>query len=120
MNWGSINPQPLPGAVRLWMWSVFAGGGDFICTYRYRQPLYGTEQYHYGIVGTDGTTVTPGGREYEQFMKEIRQLRGQVAAREVKPADYLACRTAILFNHENSWSIERQKQKSYMEYIRAY
>ena len=43
-------------------------------------------------------------------MKEIRQLRGQVAAREVKPADYLACRTAILFNHENSWSIERQKQ----------
>ena len=110
VNWGSINPQPLPGAVRLWMWSVFAGGGDFICTYRYRQPLYGTEQYHYGIVGTDGTTVTPGGREYEQFMKEIRQLRGQVAAREVKPADYLARRTAILFNHENSWSIERQKQ----------
>ena len=43
-------------------------------------------------------------------MKEIRQLRGQVAAREVKPADYLARRTAILFNHENSWSIERQKQ----------
>lgn len=96
VNWGSINPQPLPGAIRLWMWSVFAGGGDFICTYRYRQPLYGTEQYHYGIVGTDGTTVTPGGREYEQFMKEIRQLRGQVAAREVKPADYLVRRTAIL------------------------
>ena len=22
VNWGSINPQPLPGAVRLWMWSV--------------------------------------------------------------------------------------------------
>lgn len=59
VNWGSINPQPLPGAVRLWMWSVFAGGSDFICTYRYRQPLYGTEQYHYGIVGTDGVTVTP-------------------------------------------------------------
>ena len=24
VNWGSINPQPLPGAVRLWMWSVFS------------------------------------------------------------------------------------------------
>ena len=44
VNWGTINPQPLPGAVRLWLWSVFAGGSDFICTYRYRQPLYGTEQ----------------------------------------------------------------------------
>lgn len=110
VNWGSINPQPLPGAVRLWLWSVFAGGSDFICTYRYRQPLYGTEQYHYGIVGTDGVTVTPGGREYEQFMKEIKQLRGKCAKREAKPADYTARRTAILFNHENSWSMERQKQ----------
>ena len=34
VNWGSINPQPLPGAVRLWLWSVFAGGSDFVCTYR--------------------------------------------------------------------------------------
>ena len=110
VNWGSINPQPLPGAVRLWMWSVFAGGSDFICTYRYRQPLYGTEQYHYGIVGTDGVTVTPGGREYETFIKEIRELRKHSSSRETKPADYLARRTAILFNHENSWSIERQKQ----------
>lgn len=88
VNWGSINPQPLPGAVRLWMWSVFAGGSDFICTYRYRQPLYGTEQYHYGIVGTDGVTVTPGGREYETFIKEIRELRKHYAPRETKPADY--------------------------------
>lgn len=112
VNWGSINPQPLPGAVRLWLWSVFAGGSDFVCTYRYRQPLYGTEQYHYGIVGTDGVTVTPGGREYEQFMKEIRQLRGKVPAKEVKPADYLARRAAILYHPENSWSIEQQKQNA--------
>lgn len=110
VNWGSINPQPLPGAVRLWLWSVFAGGSDFICTYRFRQPLYGTEQYHYGIVGTDGVTVTPGGREFATFMEEIRALRSLSAPREHKPTDYKARRTAILFNHENSWSIERQKQ----------
>ena len=110
VNWGGINPQPLPGAVRLWLWSVFAGGSDFICTYRYRQPLYGMEQYHYGIVGTDGVTVTPGGREYEQFIKEIGMLRKKAQSREVKPKDYLARKTAILFNHENSWNIEKQKQ----------
>lgn len=110
VNWGSINPQPLPGAVRLWMWSVFAGGGDFICTYRYRQPLYGTEQYHYGIVGTDGVTITPGGREYQQFIEEIKQLRKVYSPREHKPEDYKTRKTAILFNHENAWSIDRQKQ----------
>ena len=112
VNWGSINPQPLPGAVRLWLWSVFAGGSDFICTYRYRQPLYGTEQYHYGIVGTDGVTVTPGGREYEQFMKEIRSLRKDYRPKEDKPETYLKRKTAILWNSENYWSIDRQKQNA--------
>lgn len=110
VNWGSINPQPYPGAVRLWLWSVFAGGSDFICTYRFRQPLYGTEQYHYGIVGTDGVTVTPGGHEYEQFMREIRGLRSVAREREAKPADYVKRTTAILWNPENYWSIDRQKQ----------
>lgn len=112
VNWGSINPQPLPGAVCLWLWSVFAGGSDFICTYRYRQPLYGTEQYHYGIVGTDGVTVTPGGREYEQFMKEIRSLRKDYRPKEDKPETYLKRKTAILWNPENYWSIDRQKQNA--------
>lgn len=110
VNWGSINPQPYPGAVRLWLWSVFAGGSDFICTYRFRQPLYGTEQYHYGIVGTDGVTVTLGGHEYEQFMREIRGLRPVAREREAKPADYVKRTTAILWNPENYWSIDRQKQ----------
>ena len=71
---------------------------------------YGMEQYHYGIVGTDGVTVTPGGREYEQFIKEIGMLRKKAHSRETKPEDYLARKTAILFNHENSWNIEKQKQ----------
>lgn len=110
VNWGTINPQPLPGAVRLWLWSVFAGGSDFVCTYRYRQPLYGTEQYHYGIVGTDGVTVTPGGEEYAKFIEEIRLLRGKADSKDVKPESYLKRRTAILWNPENYWSIDRQKQ----------
>jgi beta-galactosidase len=110
VNWGSINPQPLPGAVRLWLWSVFAGGSDFVCTYRYRQPLYGTEQYHYGIVGTDGVTVTPGGREYQEFINEVKLLRKEFSPRAKEPKDYVDRTTAILFNHENAWSIDRQKQ----------
>lgn len=112
VNWGSINPQPLPGAVRLWLWSVFAGGSDFVCTYRYRQPLYGFEQYHYGIVGTDGVTVTPGGREYSQFIQEIATLRKHYAPRNQRPAEVEKRRTAILFNHENCWSMDQQKQNA--------
>lgn len=112
VNWGRVNPQPYPGAVRLWLWSVYAGGSDFTCTYRFRQPLFGTEQYHYGIVGPDGVTVTSGGLEYQQFIKEIKELRKSHAPKESKPKDYTARKTAILFNFENSWSIDRQKQNA--------
>ncbi|PTN08213.1 beta-galactosidase [Mangrovibacterium marinum] len=109
VNWGSINSQPLPGAVRLWLWHVFAGGSKFTCTYRFRAPIYGYEQYHYGIVGTDGVTPTPGGREYQQFIAEIKQLRS-VPHSDKLPADYLKRKTAILYNPDNTVAINQSKQ----------
>ena len=51
VNWAAINPQPEPGAVRMWLWHAFGGGLSFPCTYRYRQPLYGSELYHAGSSG---------------------------------------------------------------------
>lgn len=110
VNWGTINSQPLPGAVRLWLWHVFAGGSKFACTYRYRQPIYGTELYHYGIVGSDGVTPTPGGLEYSAFIKEIASLRKEYKADAKNPEAYERRRTAILYNHENTWEMERNKQ----------
>lgn len=110
VNWGQINSQPLPGAVRLWLWHVFAGGSKFACTYRYRQPIYGTELYHYGIVGPDGVTPTSGGLEYSEFIKEIKQLRKEYKTGAKNPESYEKRRTAILFNHENSWEMEQNKQ----------
>jgi beta-galactosidase len=112
VNWGQINPQPLPGAVRLWLWHVFAGGSRFICTYRYRQPVYGTELYHYGVVGPDGVTPTPGGLEYAQFIEDINNLRNKQIKATKNPEAYEKSRTAILYNHENAWEIERNKQTS--------
>lgn len=110
VNWGAVNSQPLPGAVRLWLWHVFAGGGKLACTYRYRAPLYGYEQYHYGIVGYDGITPTPGGLEYQQFMKEVKLLRQEAVPLAKLPESYGRRKTAILFNVENIWGMERNKQ----------
>jgi len=110
VNWGSINPQPLPGAVRLWLWHVFAGGSKFTCTYRFRAPLYGYEQFHYGIVGTDGVTPTVGGVEFTQFIKEINLLRKKHNTKTTLPKPYLERRTAILFNADNVMGIDLNKQ----------
>ena len=110
VNWGSINPQPLPGAIRLYLWHVFAGGSKFTCTYRYRAPLYGYEAYHYGIVGTDGVTPTPGGLEFEQFMKEIGKLRGNYNASAQLPKAYQQRKSGILFNADNVQQVNLNKQ----------
>lgn len=109
VNWGSINSQPLPGAVHLWLWHVFAGGSKFTCTYRFRAPIYGYEQYHYGIMGTDGVTPTPGGLEYQQFIKEMKLLREKHSSADV-PADYLKRKTAILYDPDNTVAINQNKQ----------
>lgn len=110
VNWGSINPQPLPGSIRMWLWHVFAGGSKFTCTYRFRAPLYGYEQFHYGIVGTDGVTPTVGGVEFAQFIKEIDVLRKKYDAKTVLPDYYLKRKTGILFNADNVMGIELNKQ----------
>ncbi|MFA9191019.1 beta-galactosidase [Flavobacterium sp. FZUC8N2.13] len=110
VNWGSINPQPLPGAMRLWLWHVFAGGSKFTCTYRYRAPLYGYEQFHYGIVGPDGVTPTTGGLEFSQFIKDVNTLRKKQNSKAQLPKEYLQRKTGILFNTDNVMGIELNKQ----------
>jgi beta-galactosidase len=110
VNWGRINPQPLPGAMRMWLWHVFAGGSKFTCTYRYRAPLYGYEQYHYGIVGTDGVTPTPGGLEFSQFIQEINLLRKKYDAKAQLPKPYMQRKTGILINTDNVQGINLNKQ----------
>ena len=59
VNWGSTNPQPMPGAIRMWLWHVFAGGSKFTCSYRFRAPLYGYEAYHYGMLALTGSLPLP-------------------------------------------------------------
>lgn len=56
VNWGGYNPLLLPGTVRLWFYQSFAAGGKLACSYRFRQILYSSEQYHSRIIQTDGVT----------------------------------------------------------------
>ena len=110
VNWGSYSPQPCPGAVRMWLWNAFAGGLDFICSYRFRQPAYGGEQFHYGMVGTDGVTPLNGGKQYSQFMSEIRELRKQYKPNAAMPKEYAARKTAMVYNMDNVWETTLQPQ----------
>ncbi|MDZ7319866.1 MAG: beta-galactosidase [candidate division KSB1 bacterium] len=109
INWGKYNAQPLPGAVRMWLWHSFALGDRFICTYRYRQPLFGSEQTHKGIMELDGMTLSRGGNEFVQTIAEIHDI-ARFARREAPwPVDLKSRKTAFLWKQDNLWEQEASK-----------
>ena len=100
---GQCEPPTLPGAVRFWLWHVFAGGSKFTCTYRFRAPIYGYEQVPCGIVGPDGVTPTPGGLEFSKFIDDIKMLRKNYDPGSRLPADYVKRKQASCSIRTMSW-----------------
>jgi beta-galactosidase len=109
VNWGRWNTQPLPGAVRMWIWHGFALGERFICTYRFRQPLSGAEQFHKAIMEPDGVTLSPGGTEYVQAIREISRLPALSPEQMKTPREQASRATAFLWKHDNLMSLETVK-----------
>jgi beta-galactosidase len=106
INWGAYNSIPYPGAVRMWVWHAFGMGEKFVCTYRYRQPLAGGEQYHHGIMEPDGITVARGGKEFVQALKEINTLK----KKNPKANPALESRTtAFLWKQANLMDLQNNK-----------
>lgn len=110
VNWGVFNPQTHPGAVRLWVYHIFAGGNRLVCNYRFRQPLKGSEQYHYGMLQTDGVSISSTGEEFVAFMKEMKILRKAFDEKASMPEAYAKKKTALLINTDNQWEMDFQPQ----------
>jgi beta-galactosidase len=110
INWGSVNPQPLPGTINMWILQAFGGSCTFLCTYRYRHPLWSSEMYHEGIVGTDGLTLSQGGKEFVQAIKEMKILRTAYDSSDIMPELLEKRRTALLWSHDVMWDLDIQKQ----------
>jgi beta-galactosidase len=106
INWGRFNAMPMPGAVRMWVWHAFGMGERFVCTYRFRQPLFGMEQFHHGIMQTDGVSVSHGGKDFVRAVAEINRLEEKLdPAAENEFVN--RSRTALLWSNRNMLDIER-------------
>ena len=126
VNWGVVNPWPQPGAIHMWILRAFGAGARLVCTYRYRQPLVGNEQYHKGLVETDGVTPSPGGLEYSQATQDVIKLRARYKPDAKEPPAYARRRTAFLIDFDSRWYIDIHKQTTrwdtvghWMKYYRA-
>ncbi|MFT3844149.1 MAG: beta-galactosidase [Lacibacter sp.] len=117
VNWGVFNPQPLPGAVRMWIWHAFAGGNKFVCNYRFDRPVTGGEQYHYAILNADKKTVSTSGIEYAKVIEEIKQIRKFYDASAVAPQYYQRRKAAVLYSVDNRWEMDNQPQTNQWNYL---
>ena len=114
--WGDYNPRIYPGARRLLLYHVFAGGNSFVCSYRFRQATFNYEQNIIGMVGTDGVTPSDGGREYMEFIKEMKILRDRKPKVQEKPEIYSKRHSAVLWSFDNLWATDYQKHTTRWSY----
>ena len=112
VNWGQVNSLLQPGTLRMWLYHCFGGNLSFACSYRYRQINYGAEQYHGGITKLDGTTLSQGGKDYQQVIDEIKILQKHYDPKAKLPEKLKARKTALLWNYDNLWSLSRQGQST--------
>ncbi len=118
INWSGVPVLLYPGAVRLWLWTAWAHGAEFITVYRYRQPLWGIELFHHGLVGTDGVTPSPGGRQFVQVIDEMKRLAPIPDNWRPEAGD--AGSVGLLFDFEQMWyyqTLPQAKRWNYRQWM---
>jgi beta-galactosidase len=117
INWGDTPVHLYPGAVRLWLWTAMAHGAQFVTTYRYRQPRFGPELFHHGLVGPDGVSPSLGGRQFNQTIDEVDRLdwKSIPPLADDRPA---ARSVGLVFDFEQLWYYRILPQSRRWDYPR--
>ncbi len=100
VNWSGFPVRLFPGAVRLWIWTAFAHGAEFVTTYRFRQPRFGVELFHQALVEHDGVSLSQGGREFQQAAEEVRRLPAPAPVSETRAT---SATIGLIFDFEQNW-----------------
>ena len=110
VNWAPVNPDPLPGMVRLWTWEAFAHGAETVAYFRWRQASFAQEQMHAGILRPDSKKATAY-FEAAQVAEELTQSPN---------TDCEAADIAIIFDYDAdfSWAaLNHVKDGDYFELV---
>jgi beta-galactosidase len=104
VNWRQRNATKRPGVMRLESYQAMARGADGIMFFQWRASLAGAEKFHSAMlphVGTDSRVW----REVTALGAELKQLDGVLSSQ-------VQAETAILFDWENWWALERDAKVS--------
>jgi len=111
VNWSGYPVLPYPGAIRLLLWQAIAHGCELITVYRWRQPNFGIETFHDGLVQWDGQTLSEGGKQFAQVAREAKSIT------QTSPSDYRPLKrdnsvptVGLLHDHDQLWCYASMRQ----------
>lgn len=110
VNWGTYNPAPRPGAMRLWTWHALAAGADTVVYFRWRACLYAQEQMHSGLLRHDG--------ESAQGYRDLMALQSDQPFMDALRTASLRNEAAILVSYEDLWAFNLQPHNQDLTYWR--
>lgn len=88
-----------PGWMRLWAWMAIAHGASALIFFRWRQCLYGCEQFGDGILPHSGR-VNRFFREFSKIGGELETLAGEIEP--TRPQSQVA----ITYGYDSRWAVE--------------
>ncbi|HEY0010154.1 MAG TPA: beta-galactosidase, partial [Tepidisphaeraceae bacterium] len=113
-NWSGYPCLTYPGAVRLWLWTAIAHGCEFITVYRLRQPRFGIEMFHDGLLQHDGVSLSTGGSQFQQVASEVARLWSKNEPATPGPSTQPAA--GLVLDFEQFWYYATQPQAKRFEF----
>lgn len=110
-GWDIVGVAPRPGELRLWAYQAIAHGADAILFFRWRTPLWGTEEYWHGVLDHHGIP----GRRYEEIKKmgcELQRI-GDTILGSAPDAE-----VAILSSYDSRFAFQIQRSNPRLSYER--
>lgn len=100
VNWRDVNSLVRPGVLRMNTYQLISRGAEAVLYFRWRQPRFGSEQYHGAILTHSTRTDSRVYREMVQVGDELKLLADPLKGTVVKSE------VCILYSHENEWSLQ--------------
>jgi beta-galactosidase len=117
VNWGSNNPAPANGMVRLWTFEAFAHGASLVSYFRWRRAPFAQEQMHSAIKRRDNGKDRVY-TEVQQVDREIGGLGPLLTATQGQGAG-AGGQVAIAFEFEAFWAFTIEPQGAAWSYAKV-
>lgn len=104
VNWQDVSSLVRPGVLRMFTYQLVSRGAAAIVFFRWRQPRFGTEQFHGAVMPHHARSTARVYKEVAQLGDEMKLLSPALSRTRVQ------AETCILYSHDNAWVLQQDGQ----------